>query len=125
MLRRILQRSQQVTCYHIKCYSSLNLDVDNANGIVHASAQERILKVAVIGTPNAGKSTCINQLMDRKVCTKTDLISVTYLCVLQVCATSCKVHTTRSKSQAIFTQNDSQVIFLDTPGLVNEMHQKK
>ncbi|RZC32905.1 GTPase Era, mitochondrial [Asbolus verrucosus] len=68
----------------------------------------KLLKVAVIGMPNAGKSTFINNLMDRKVC-----------------PTSNKVHTTRAKSRAIFTEADSQIVFLDTPGLVNLKEQKK
>jgi len=70
--------------------------------------QQRILKVSVIGMPNAGKSTFINNLMDRKVC-----------------ATSSKIHTTRRKKQAIFTDGDAQVIFVDTPGLVNNRECKK
>ncbi|KAJ3644549.1 hypothetical protein Zmor_022274 [Zophobas morio] len=68
----------------------------------------RLLKVAVIGVPNVGKSTFINNLMDRKVC-----------------PTSSKVHTTRVKSQAIFTEGDSQIVFLDTPGLVSLQEFKK
>jgi GTP-binding protein Era len=68
----------------------------------------RLLKVAVIGIPNVGKSTFINNLMDRKVC-----------------PTSSKVHTTRAKCQAIFTEGDSQIVFLDTPGLVSLKEQKK
>jgi ribosome biogenesis GTPase A len=68
----------------------------------------RLLKVAVIGIPNVGKSTFINNLMDRKVC-----------------PTSSKVHTTRAKCQAIFTERDSQIVFLDTPGLVSLKEQKK
>ncbi|KAK5640946.1 hypothetical protein RI129_009493 [Pyrocoelia pectoralis] len=67
-----------------------------------ADETQSVLKVAVIGMPNAGKSTFINYLMDRKVC-----------------PTSSKVHTTRTKASAIFTSGNSQIIFLDTPGLVN------
>ncbi|XP_025837206.1 GTPase Era, mitochondrial [Agrilus planipennis] len=69
---------------------------------------QKILKVAIIGMPNAGKSSIINNLMDRKVC-----------------AASSKVHTTRVKATAVFTQGDSQIVFLDTPGLVNSKEQKK
>ncbi|CAH1154649.1 unnamed protein product [Phaedon cochleariae] len=72
-----------------------------------AEIQTRVLRVAIIGMPNAGKSTLINQIMDRKVC-----------------ATSEKVHTTRTKARAIFTEDDAQIIFVDTPGLVNEKEQK-
>lgn len=38
---------------------------------------------------------------------------------LQVCAASNKVHTTRNKARAIFTEGDSQIVFIDTPGLVH------
>lgn len=33
----------------------------------NTSCETRILKVAIIGLPNAGKSTLINNLMDRRV----------------------------------------------------------
>ncbi|XP_044272768.1 GTPase Era, mitochondrial [Tribolium madens] len=68
----------------------------------------KLLKVAVIGVPNVGKSTFINNLMDRKVC-----------------PASSKVHTTRAKTQAIFTEGDSQIVFLDTPGIVTFQEYKK
>nr|XP_023026786.1 GTPase Era, mitochondrial isoform X1 [Leptinotarsa decemlineata] len=71
-------------------------------------SETRLLKVAVIGMPNAGKSTFINNLMDRKVC-----------------ATSAKVHTTRNKAKAIFTEDDAQIIFVDTPGVVSDREHKK
>ncbi|KAK4874515.1 hypothetical protein RN001_013875 [Aquatica leii] len=74
----------------------------------NVSASQSILKVAVVGMPNAGKSTFINHLIDRKVC-----------------PTSSKVHTTRTKACAIFTENNAQIIFLDTPGLVTSRTLKR
>ncbi|KAG5890727.1 hypothetical protein JTB14_026033 [Gonioctena quinquepunctata] len=72
------------------------------------NSETKLLKVAVIGMPNAGKSTFINNLMDRKVC-----------------ATSAKVHTTRMKAKAIFTEDNAQIIFVDTPGVVSDKELKK
>lgn len=60
----------------------------------------KVLKVAVIGAPNAGKSTLSNQLLGRKVF-----------------AVSKKVHTTRSRATGVLTEDDTQIILLDTPGL--------
>ncbi|XP_072029316.1 GTPase Era, mitochondrial-like [Amphiura filiformis] len=61
-----------------------------------------LLKVAIIGTPNTGKSTLINSLLGRRI------FSV-----------SGKVHTTRSKAFAVFNQDNRQIIILDTPGIVD------
>ncbi|XP_065209854.1 GTPase Era, mitochondrial [Planococcus citri] len=63
---------------------------------------EKVLKVAIIGVPNAGKSTLINQLVGRNVF-----------------AVSRKVHTTRCSARAVLISDRTQVIFLDTPGLVS------
>uniref|UniRef100_A0A8C2X4I1 GTPase Era, mitochondrial n=1 Tax=Cyclopterus lumpus TaxID=8103 RepID=A0A8C2X4I1_CYCLU len=60
----------------------------------------KVLKVALIGAPNAGKSTLTNQLLGRKVF-----------------AVSKKVHTTRSRALGVLTEEDTQIILLDTPGL--------
>ncbi|XP_044078833.1 GTPase Era, mitochondrial isoform X1 [Siniperca chuatsi] len=60
----------------------------------------KVLKVAIIGAPNAGKSTLSNQLLGRKVF-----------------AVSKKVHTTRSRALGVLTEDDTQIILLDTPGL--------
>ncbi|XP_050540266.1 GTPase Era, mitochondrial-like [Daktulosphaira vitifoliae] len=64
--------------------------------------QQRLLKVAIIGVPNAGKSTLINRIIQRNIL-----------------ATSNKVHTTRLKARAILVEKQTQIVFLDTPGLVD------
>lgn len=56
--------------------------------------------VAVIGRPNVGKSTLINRIIGQKVAITSD-----------------KPQTTRSRIQCILTQDDAQIIFLDTPGI--------
>ncbi|XP_065367864.1 GTPase Era, mitochondrial [Calliphora vicina] len=67
------------------------------------SAQQKTLTIAVIGVPNAGKSTFINNLINHRVC-----------------PTSSKVHTTRKSNKAIYTTGQTQLIFYDTPGLVTQ-----
>ncbi len=56
--------------------------------------------IAVIGAPNAGKSTLVNTLVGAKVA-----------------IVSHKVQTTRSPVRGILTDGDSQLVFIDTPGL--------
>ncbi|NXD81581.1 ERAL1 GTPase, partial [Halcyon senegalensis] len=68
----------------------------------------KILKIAIIGAPNAGKSTLSNQLLGRKVF-----------------PVSKKVHTTRCKARGVVTYEDTQLIILDTPGLTNPHKAKR
>ena len=56
--------------------------------------------IAVIGRPNVGKSTLINQLIGQKIAIMSD-----------------KLQTTRSRILCILTQPDAQVVLLDTPGV--------
>ncbi|XP_059480897.1 GTPase Era, mitochondrial [Neocloeon triangulifer] len=76
--------------------------------VIDEIGAKKTLKIAMIGLPNAGKSTLINQIMERRVC-----------------ATSMKVHTTSRKTQAIDNTGDTQLVFLDTPGLVTNAELKK
>lgn len=56
--------------------------------------------VAIIGRPNVGKSTFINNVLGKKV----SIISP-------------KPQTTRNKLQGIYTTDKEQIIFIDTPGI--------
>lgn len=56
--------------------------------------------VTLIGRPNVGKSTLMNQIIGQKIA-----------------ITSNKPQTTRNKIQTIYTCDDGQIIFLDTPGI--------
>lgn len=56
--------------------------------------------VAVVGRPNAGKSTVINNIMGEKI----SIVSK-------------KPQTTRGKILAILNQEDCQIVFVDTPGV--------
>jgi GTPase len=56
--------------------------------------------VALIGAPNAGKSTLINQLVGTKVSIVTH-----------------KVQTTRSQIRGIVIEDRTQIVFVDTPGI--------
>jgi GTP-binding protein Era len=56
--------------------------------------------VAIIGRPNVGKSTLINRVLGQKLC-----------------ITSRRPQTTRHRILGIKTEDDSQLIYVDTPGL--------
>ncbi|XP_020367690.2 GTPase Era, mitochondrial [Rhincodon typus] len=68
----------------------------------------QVLRVAIIGAPNAGKSTLSNQLLRRKVF-----------------PVSSKVHTTRCRAQGVITDGATQIVLLDTPGLVPAIKGKR
>ena len=57
--------------------------------------------VAVVGSPNVGKSTLINSLLGQKIA-----------------IVSAKPQTTRGAQRGILTTDNTQVIFVDTPGVL-------
>lgn len=63
--------------------------------------------VSIIGRPNVGKSTLMNKLVGEKIA-----------------ITSNKPNTTRNRIQSILTTDDGQVIFIDTPGLLENPNNK-
>ena len=56
--------------------------------------------VAIIGRPNVGKSTLMNHLIGQKIA-----------------ITSNKAQTTRNRIQTVYTDEEAQIVFLDTPGI--------
>ncbi len=62
--------------------------------------KQKILTVALAGAPNAGKSTLTNYLVGEKV----SIISP-------------KVQTTRDLIRGVFVEDNTQIIFIDTPGV--------
>lgn len=56
--------------------------------------------VTLIGRPNVGKSTLMNRLIGQKIA-----------------ITSSKPQTTRNRIQTVYTSDEGQIVFLDTPGI--------
>lgn len=56
--------------------------------------------VAIIGRPNVGKSTLLNQVIGQKIAIMSD-----------------KPQTTRNKIHGVYTKENMQIVFLDTPGI--------
>ena len=56
--------------------------------------------ITVIGRPNVGKSTLLNRIIGEKISIISD-----------------KPQTTRNKIQLVYTEDEAQIVFLDTPGI--------
>lgn len=61
--------------------------------------------VSIVGRPNVGKSTLLNTIMERKIA-----------------ITSPKAQTTRNNIMGIYHGDDTQIIFVDTPGIHKPKH---
>ena len=62
--------------------------------------------VAIVGRPNVGKSTFMNYVLGQKIAIMYD-----------------KAPTTRNKIQGVYTKDDAQIVFLDTPGIHKPKHE--
>lgn len=58
--------------------------------------------VTIVGRPNVGKSTLLNRVIGEKISIISD-----------------KPQTTRNKIQMVYTEENCQIVFLDTPGIQN------
>ena len=61
--------------------------------------------VAIVGRPNVGKSTLLNRVVGQKIAIMSD-----------------KAQTTRNKIQGVYTTDEAQLIFIDTPGIHKPKH---
>lgn len=61
--------------------------------------------ISIIGRPNVGKSTFLNRVVGQKIAIMSD-----------------KPQTTRNKVQGVVTTNDTQMVFIDTPGINEPRH---
>ena len=61
--------------------------------------------VSLVGRPNVGKSTLLNSIIGKKVA-----------------ITSNKPQTTRNVIQVIYNEEDTQIIFVDTPSIHKPSH---
>ena len=61
--------------------------------------------VSLVGRPNVGKSTLLNSLVGYKLAITSD-----------------KAGTTRNNIQGIYNDDDSQIVFVDTPGIHKPLH---
>ncbi len=61
--------------------------------------------ISIIGRPNVGKSTFLNRVVGQKIAIMSD-----------------KPQTTRNKVQGVVTTDDSQMVFIDTPGINEPRH---
>ncbi|XP_026287020.1 GTPase Era, mitochondrial isoform X1 [Frankliniella occidentalis] len=83
-------------------YRSITNEVPSLHDTPRPVFGKKIVKVALVGRPNVGKSTLINQVVGRTTC-----------------PVSMKAHTTRAKVKAFVNEGDTQIVFFDTPGLVS------
>lgn len=68
----------------------------------------KVVRVAILGNANAGKSTFLNHVLNQKVS-----------------AVSPKVQTTRRNILGILSEDDTQYVFFDTPGIISQEQDKE
>ena len=61
--------------------------------------------VSIVGRPNVGKSTLLNKILEKKIAITSD-----------------KAGTTRNLILGVYNDDDSQIVFVDTPGIHKPEH---
>ena len=61
--------------------------------------------ISIVGRPNVGKSTLLNKILNKKIAITSD-----------------KAGTTRNLILGVYNDNDSQIVFVDTPGIHKPQH---
>lgn len=90
---------RRVLCRQVRTLPKKQLPVPSA---------EKRLDIAIIGSPNAGKSVLLNQLIKTRVA-----------------AVSKKKHTTRSEILGVYNFRNIQLAFYDTPGFVRDQDSQR
>ena len=74
--------------------------LDNLQNLISESSNFKVGFVSIVGRSNVGKSTLLNAIIGEKIAITSD-----------------KPQTTRSRIKGIYNDEESQIIFLDTPGV--------
>ena len=76
----------------------------------------KLLKISILGVPNAGKSMLINRLLNKRVYIFFNylliILLIIYLISNQISSVSSKINTTNKKLTGVLTNNDTQLVSL-------------
>ena len=110
--RHWLEYFQKKGAYVLEINSKTGAGIKAINGLVQEACREKLerdrkrgivnrpVRAMVAGIPNVGKSTLMNYLIGQKIA-----------------ITSNKPQTTRNRIQTVYTSQEGQIVFVDTPGI--------
>lgn len=76
-------------------------EIESMLNDMKSDAEKKAAFIAIVGRPNVGKSSILNRLIGQKIA-----------------IVSKKPQTTRTRIMGVLTEEDTQLVFVDTPGLV-------